>query len=55
MIRKVRSADGREIALPEIGQVEQSYEIADPSPLVFKLVLDRKAGSIRLQDYFAAI
>lgn len=55
MIRKVRLADGREITLPELGQVEQSYEIVDPLALVFKLVHDRKAKSVQLQEYFAAI
>jgi len=48
-------ADGREIDLPALGHVEQSYEIADSYPLVFKLVFDRKAESVRLEDYFAAI
>jgi hypothetical protein len=55
MIRKVRLADGRQISLPALGHVEQSYEISDPHPLLFRLVFDRKAESIRLEDYFAAI
>jgi hypothetical protein len=51
----MKFADGRDVALPALAHVEQSHEIADPHPLMFKLVFDRKAESIRLQDYFAAI